>query len=357
MTTAGRASFIPSPSLRVLGTLTGAYRYLFAGSRVAPLLSRPDPVRRTGFERRCAVTELQPVAADVVHVTLAAADGEELARWQPGAHIDVTLASGRQRQYSLCGDPHDRHTYRIAVRRIDDGGGGSREIHETLAVGDEITVRGPRNALRLVSAPSYLFVAGGIGITPILPMVKTCHRRGVPWRLLYLGRSRTTMPFLDDLAGLDTGTVEVHADDEHGTASLESVLASADAGAAAYLCGPPGLMDSARRGLGEINPSASVHMERFAPPPVIDGRPFEARLERSGTSVDVADDESALAAIRREVPGVPYSCRQGFCGTCRTRVLAGSVDHRDRILSDDERADTMLICVSRAAHDRLVLDL
>lgn len=357
MTTGNASAFTPSPALRMLDKLTGAYRYVFAGSRVAPLLSRPDPVRHTGFDRVCVVRSVEPVAAGVAGVTLAAANGEELPRWIPGAHIDVTLPSGRTRQYSLCGDPGERDTYRIAVRRIEDGDGGSREIHDAVRAGDEVTIRGPRNALRLVRAPSYLFVAGGIGITPILPMVRTCHRWGLPWRLLYVGRSRASMPFLEELAALDSGVTEVHADDEHGTVAIEPMVAATDPGAAVYLCGPPPLMDGARRTVRASDPTASVHTERFSPPVITDGHPFSVRLERSRTTVEVAADESALAAIRRVTPGVAYSCRQGFCGTCRTRVLAGNVEHRDRLLQPGERADTMLTCVSRSTGERLVLDL
>lgn len=356
MSTERAPAFTPSLTLRAIDKLTDAYRYVFADSRVAPLLSPPDPLRRTGFERRGVVRAVEPVAAGVVRLTLAAEDGEQLPRWVPGAHIDVTLPSGRIRQYSLCGDPSERDTYRIAVRRIA-GGSGSGEIHDDVRAGDEITIRGPRNALRLVRAPSYLFVAGGIGITPILPMVRACHREQVPWRLLYVGRSRASMPFLDELAGFDSGAVEIHADDEHGTVDPGPVLATAAPGAAVYLCGPPPLMDSARRTIREADPTASVHTERFSPPTVTDGRPFEVRLERTGTTVDVAADEPVLTAIRREVPEVAFSCRQGFCGTCRTRVLAGNVEHRDRTLQPAERDDTMLICVSRSAGGRLVLDL
>lgn len=335
-----------TPGMRLAAVASGAYRRMFAASRVAPLLSRPSPVRRTGYDLDVVVRCVHAEAEDVVSLTLASADGEPLPTWQPGAHVDVFLPSGRQRAYSLCGDPADRFTYRIAVRRL---GAGSQEIH-ALRDGDILRIRGPRNAFPLVgNAPSYLFVACGIGITPILPMTRACRR---PWRLVYFGRSRATMPFLAEL----DGEVDVRPDDEYGKPDLTGILPLTAPGAAVYLCGPPQLMAPAPRILRAVNPSASLHTERFSPPVVEGGRPFEIHLRRSGVSVTVGARESALAAIGRAVPDVTYSCRQGFCGTCKVRVLAGEVDHRDRLLTPAERGTEMLVCVSRAVGP-LVLDL
>ncbi|UJW29548.1 PDR/VanB family oxidoreductase [Saccharothrix sp. AJ9571] len=348
-------AYAPTGAMRLAALASAAYRHVFAAGPVAPLLSRPKPVRRTGFDLDLRIGQIRPEAGDVVSLTLES-DGEPLPHWVPGAHLDIFLPSGRQRQYSLCGDPADRHAYRIAVRRLGDGLGGSREVHE-LRAGTRITARGPRNAFTLVGAPSYLFVAGGIGITPILPMVRACHERGVPWRLVYLGRSRASMPFLGELAGYDSGVLDIRPDDEAGPPDITGILPLAAPGAAIYLCGPPPLMVTARGLVREINPTASLHTERFSPLPVVDGTPFEIRLYRSGVTVPVAADESALTAIRRAVPGVAYSCRQGFCGTCTTPVLAGTVEHRDRVLPDGEREKSMLICVSRSAGGPLLLDL
>lgn len=354
---AADTGFEPSRTLRALGAFAAAYRHVFADSRAAPLLSTPNPVRRTGFELELVVREMTTEADGVLALRLAAPDGAELPRWVPGAHLDVFLPSGRQRQYSLCGDPAERCTYRIAVRRLADGFGGSTEIHDELEAGSRVTVRGPRNAFRLIEAESYLFVAGGIGITPILPMVRRCAERGLQWRLVYLGRSRASMPFLDELALLRGGTVDLRPDDEYGPPDMTGILPLAAQGAAVYLCGPDPLMSTARPIMNKINPSGSLHTERFSARPVVDGQPFEVRLRRSGTTVAVDAEETALAAIRREVPGVAYSCRQGFCGTCKTRVLAGEVEHRDRLLTDEERQEAMLICVSRAAGGTVELDL
>ncbi|WP_243793764.1 PDR/VanB family oxidoreductase [Saccharopolyspora gloriosae] len=349
--------FRPGPVLRAIGGFSAAYRRVFADSGAAPLLSRPNPVRRSGFDLELVVNEVRREAADVVSVTLSEPAGGRLPSWVPGAHVDVFLPSGKQRQYSLCGDPADRYRYRIAVRRLADGLGGSREIHDELATGDRITIRGPRNAFRLIEAESYLFVAGGIGITPILPMVRECHRRGVPWKIVYLGRSRGALPFLAELARYDSGVVEVRPDDECGLPDIAAILPEAAPGAAVYVCGPAPLMTTAHGLMREINPTGSLHTERFSALPVRGGTPFEVHLERTGTTVSVPSGESALAAIRRELPGVAYSCQQGFCGTCKVRVLDGEVEHRDRLLLDGERAESMLICVSRSAGERLTIDL
>ncbi|MGW4632041.1 PDR/VanB family oxidoreductase [Nocardia sp. NPDC004415] len=333
-------------SVRALGVAVDAYKKVFT----RPSLSPPHPVRRTGFDIDAVVESVRVEAEDVVSVRLRRAGGGPLPAWRPGSHLDVFLPSGRQRQYSLCGDPDDRYRYRIAVRRITDGDGGSVEMH-TLRAGDPLRLRGPRNAFTFVgSAPSYLFVAAGIGITPILPMARAAGSRG---HLVYLGRSRQSMPFLGEVpAGTD-----IRPDDETGTPDIPALLATAAPGAAVYVCGPPPVLELAQRTLFTTNPAASLHTELFSARPVSDGRAFDITLARSGDTVRVSGTETALDAIRRVRPDVVYSCRQGFCGTCRTRVLDGAVDHRDRLLLPTERADHLLTCVSRAAGDALTLDL
>nr|WP_281919576.1 PDR/VanB family oxidoreductase [Nocardia sputorum] len=325
------------------------YRKVFVTGRAASLLSRPNVVRRTGFDLDTTITAIDREAADVVSLTLRAAGGGPLPTWRPGAHVDVFLPSGRQRQYSLCGDPSNRFRYRIAVRLIPEGGGGSREIHQSLRIGDRLRIRGPRNAFTFVDAPSYLFLAGGIGITPILPMVKAAGTRG---RLVYVGRSRETMPFLADLPDAD-----VRPDDEFGPPDVAALLARAEPGAAVYVCGPPPMLEAAQQCLFALNPTASLHTERFSALPVVDGAEFDLTLARAGTTIRVAADETALTAIHRELPDVAYSCRQGFCGTCKVAVVSGAVDHRDRVLTAAERENQMLVCVSRAASEHLVVDL
>lgn len=348
--------------VRAIARSFDLYERVFAAGRAGRALSRARPVRRTGYELSLVLAVREQVAADVVALTLADPAGAPLPSWHPGAHLDIVLPSGRLRQYSLCGAPADRFRYRIAVRRIADGTGGSAEIHDALPEGTTVRVRGPRNAFRLVDAPSYLFVAGGIGITPILPMVRTVAAAGRPWRLVYLGRSAATMPFLDELEGCEGGDVLIHRDDGDGFADVAAILGELAALPPApdlYVCGPPPLMDTARQLMRALDPMAPVFSERFSALPVVGGEPFTIELARSGTTVDVAADETALTAIRRVLPDVRHSCRQGFCRTCRCGVLAGEVEHRDRrVLAAAERDDSMLICVSRArAGERLVLDL
>ncbi|WP_433680308.1 PDR/VanB family oxidoreductase [Nocardia sp. CA-119907] len=349
--------FTPPASLRVLGAMMDAYLRVFVAGSAASVLSRSNPVRRTGFELDLVVEQVRIEAEDVVSLTFEASDGGPLPAWKPGSHLDVLLPSGRQRQYSLCGNPSDRFRYRIAVRRIADGGGGSREVHDALRPGDAVRVRGPRNAFTFIDAPSYFFVAGGIGITPILPMVKAADAAGARWKMVYLGRSRATMPFLDELARLRGGELDIRPDSEFGIPDVAELITRAQAGAAVYVCGPPPVLAAAQRTMFTVNPTGSLHTERFSALPVVDGKEFDVELARTGATVRVGAEETALAAIRRELPGAVYSCQQGFCGTCKVAVLAGAVDHRDRTLTEGERDTHMLSCVSRAAGDRLVLDL
>ncbi|MBW5481023.1 2Fe-2S iron-sulfur cluster binding domain-containing protein [Streptomyces bambusae] len=300
--------------------------------------------------RALIVSRTEP-ADGVVQLTLEAGD---LPAWTPGAHIDVVLPSGLTRQYSLCGDPARAGVYTIAVRLVDDGRGGSREVHEHLVEGAEVRIRPPRNRFELRPAPSYAFVAGGIGITPILPMLRAATTAGADWTLLYGGRSRASMPFLPELSAYGD-RVTLVPEDEAGLPDLAAALSGVRPGTLVYCCGPEPLMAA----VAEAAPDpAAVRLERFiATAPASAARPFTVTLERTGTTLTVPADTTTLAAVRAALPDTPYSCEQGFCGTCRHRVLAGEVDHRDTLLTDDERADSMLLCVSRAKEDHLVLDL
>jgi ferredoxin-NADP reductase len=300
---------------------------------------------------------------DVVMLTFAGADRAPLPPWRPGAHLDIHLPSGRVRQYSLCGDPASTDSYRIAVRRIPDGGGGSAEVHEVLGIGSRVTTNGPRNAFPF-TVPGYgsptrrlRFVAAGIGITPILPMMRHVDRLGVDWSMIYSGRSRDSLPFLDEVAEFGDH-VEIRTDDVHGVPTAAQLLGDCPDGTAVYACGPAPMLTAIRAGLAGRD-NVELHFERFAAPPVIDGEEFSVRVASTGATVQVGAEETLLSALQRADVWPPYSCRQGFCGTCRTRVLDGHVDHRDTLLTEPERADgMMLICISRAAGgQRLTLDL
>lgn len=228
----------------------------------------PQPLRRNGFE--VVVDQIEAEAEGVVGLWLRDPDGGSLPAWTPGAHVELCLPSGLLRHYSLTNDPAEREHYRIAVRYIKNGAGGSREIHERLRVGDRLSIRGPRNAFPLLAATRYLFVAGGIGITPILPMVGAVERAGIPWRLMYFGRSRSRMPFLCELARLTGGDVVVRPDDEYGMPDPRMIFAQTPTGAAVYVCGPPVLAEAGRELLALHDPTATVHTERFAPVPMRD---------------------------------------------------------------------------------------
>ena len=334
---------------------------------VARRVSLPAATDRTRVLR---VVERQTVAhhENVVALTFAAEDGKPLPRWHPGAHVDLQLPSGRLRQYSLCGDPERTDTYRIAVRRIPAGGGGSVEVHDVLDVGAKAATHGPRNAFPL-TVPGYgsptrqfRFIAGGIGITPILPMLTLAQRLGVGWSMVYAGRTLDSLPFLDEIAQLGSpDRVRIRTDDVDGLPTARDLLGDCPDGTAVYACGPAPMLTSIRSELAGRD-TVELHFERFAAPPVVNGREFHVTVGSTGQQVRVAADETLLAALKRSGVDAPYSCQQGFCGTCRTRVLdvaGGAVDHRDTLLTAPEHDNQMmLICVSRAAEgSRLTLDL
>ena len=330
---------------------------------LAAATRRPVPPPELDRRRILRVTDRQVVAHDenVVALTLSAVDGKPLPRWHPGAHLDVHLPSGLVRQYSLCGDPRSDSAYRVAVRRIPDGGGGSIEMHG-LRPGATLATHGPRNAFPL-TVPGFgsptqrlRFIAGGIGITPILPMLDLAHRLGIDWSMVYAGRSRDSLPFVDEVAAFGD-RVQIRTDDVDGLPAADALLGECAGGTAVYACGPAPMLTAIRARLVGRD-DVELHFERFAAPPVVDGDEFAVRVASTGEIVRVGADETLLSALNRADVPAPYSCQQGFCGTCRTRVLAGVVDHRDTLLTDPERADHMLVCVSRAASgSELTLDL
>ena len=319
------------------------------------VLSR-DPSPAEPMQRTIAavVTDRTMLTPDSAALTLADPDGGLLPSWTPGAHIDVRLPSGRRRQYSLSGPPGRRTDYRIVVRRLDDGGGGSVEMHETFGVGDALLFEGPRNAFQLGRGErDALFVIGGIGVTPMLPMIREARQRGINWRAFYAGRSREYMPLLGEVLAVAPERVTVWADDERGRfPETAELLAGAGPDTAVYVCGPAEMLEAVRIERDKCA-GAPLHYERFSPPPVVGGVPFELELARSGRVLSIPADRSALDVLLDLDPTTPCSCRQGFCGTCRVTVRAGEVDHRGRIA---EAADEMLVCVSRAGGPRVVID-
>lgn len=304
-------------------------------------------------------------ADGVLSLTLQRPDGGELPAWEPGAHIDLVLPSGLIRQYSLCGSVEDRHHYRVGVLNDPASRGGSREIHESALIGRELTVRGPRNHFHLTDDRAFLFIAGGIGITPMIPMIAEVERRGVPWKLVYGGRSRKTMAFLDELSGRHGGTVEIVTEDEQGYPDLDGILSELAGGTAVFTCGPPAMLAAVEERCQKYLPAGALHLERFTAPAadpnaeIAENDTFEVELKKKGVRLTVPPDKTLLRCIRDVLPSMLYSCEEGYCGTCEVRVLEGIPDHRDTILSDEERASnkTMMVCVSRSKSPLLVLDL
>jgi cytochrome P450/ferredoxin-NADP reductase len=311
--------------------------------------------------RPMAVESAREVAERVMEIVLRASDGKELPAWEPGAHIELLLPSGLTRQYSLCGDPHDRSRYVLAVLEEVDGRGGSAELHRVVRSGAAVAVRPPRNNFPFKAAPRYLFVAGGIGVTPILPMVEEAQRRGATWTLVYGGRSRSTMAYLDRVAAYGGGTVELWPEDERGRPDLPGLLAAQDEETLVYACGPTGLLDAVQAAHAQVHGLQPLRIERFAAagPVDITGGAFEVVLAKTGKTLVVEEAASILETVRAVLPRLAFNCEEGYCGECETGVLEGVPDHRDDFLDEDEQAagETMMICVSRCKGSRLVLDL
>ena len=332
--------------------------------RVRPRAHRaaaPTPRRPLALERDLVVRRAEPAADNVVALTLADPAGATLPPWKPGAHIDLILGEGLVRQYSLCGDPGDVDTYRLGILRTPASRGGSELVHDRLRDGATVRVRGPRNHFTLVSSPRYLFIAGGIGITPILPMIAEAEAAGADWWLVYAGRGRTTMAFTEQLARYGDRVTLVPGN-EAGRLDLDALLGRPRPDTLVYCCGPEGLLNAVEQRCASW-PDGTLRTERFAARPrvtrVEDERAFELTLVRSGLSLTVPPDRSVFDVVRDSGVGVVGSCFEGICGTCEQVVVDGDVDHRDSVLSASEQAanETMMICVSRCRSARLVLDL
>lgn len=280
------------------------------------------------------------VADGVVALTL---NGASLPKWTPGAHIDFEPREGLVRQYSLCGSPDDS-SWRVAILREPDGRGGSAYVHDSLSVGDRVRVSEPRNTFPLVSASRYLFIAGGIGITPLLPMIAAAAAQGADWQLRYGGRTSESMAFLPELAAYG----------DRVCARPDLIDLSDMDDSEVYCCGPEPLLAAVEARCD----STRLHVERFTPRPV-SGDAFEVELAQSGLTLSVPADRSILSTLLDAGVQVLSSCQEGTCGTCETEVLAGTPEHHDSLLTEEERAagETMMICVSRSAGGRLVLDL
>ncbi|MEP9392189.1 PDR/VanB family oxidoreductase [Gordonia sp. VNK1] len=308
------------------------------------------------------IDELRTECDGIVCVELVAADGTDLPAWDPGAHIEVHLGNGLSRQYSICSDPADPGHYTIAVLLDPHSRGGSRYIHDTFAKGDHLSTSLPRNNFPFTDAPQYLFVAGVIGITPLIPMMVTAQRRHRPYRLVYAGRDRSRMAFSGLLS--HDPSVQLLVSGEGSRLDVAGLLDDdTHAAAEIFACGPPRLLDELTDHCRRADRQRHLHIERFVGTAVdLDAdkeRAFEVELARSGAVVTVGADQSILDALLAQGIKAPNSCAEGVCGSCETTIVEGTVDHRDQILDDDEKEENevMMICCSRATSDRLVLDL
>lgn len=310
------------------------------------------------------VSSRAAIAQDVVLLTLERIDGGSLPGWQPGAHVEVRLPSGLLRQYSLCGDPSDEHSYSVAVLRDSGGRGGSMEIHADVRTGTELNVRPPRNHFPLVDAEETVLIAGGIGITPLKAMAEELERRGARWRLVYGGRQRDSMAFAADLVALGGNRVSLVPEDTRGLIDVVEEIATIGEATHIYCCGPSGLLDAVTRACSAEGLEDRLHVERFE---VAEGNlvdtgedtTFEVELRASGATLTVPADQSLLEVVRTIRPDIEFSCREGYCGSCETRVVEGEPEHRGTLMSAEEHDEegTMLICVGRSRSPRLVLDL
>lgn len=319
-----------------------------------PTSSATDPIP-------VVVADIVTEAAGVAAFRLEPRDGGELPEWTPGAHVDVVLTPDLVRQYSLCGDPADRTGYRIAVLREEHSRGGSAFLHESVRVGDELTISVPRNNFPLTDAPRYVLIAGGIGITPLLPMLGKLVADGADWRLYYGGRERARMAFADTLLATHGERVTVHPEQDCGLLPLDDILGGLAERTAVYCCGPEGLLLAVEKAGAERE--IAVHVERFRPreqetSPGADIA-FDVVVKGSGQTIPVGADQTIMEALEDAGFDTPFSCREGTCATCETRYVDGEVDHRDSVLSDEDRetGDSLMICVSRSRSPRLVLDI
>jgi phthalate 4,5-dioxygenase reductase subunit len=307
------------------------------------------------------VSRAEKAAADIHLFELCHPAAAELPGFTAGSHLTVRSPNGSLRKYSLCNDPAERHRYVIAVKRDPAGRGGSVDLVDNIHAGDTVEVSAPHNAFELAGkAPSFILVAGGIGITPILAMARQLNGEGRRYKLYYLTRSPQSTAFLDELQGADfKGKVVIHHDggDPANAFDLWPVLEKSSS-AHVYCCGPRPLLEAVRDMTGHWPPT-SIHFESFIDAGAAaqaEDRPFTVVLAKSGARVEVAPGMSILEAMRDKGHEAPSSCESGTCGTCRTRLVSGEVDHRDLVLMQDEKADQIMICVSRALSPEIVID-
>jgi ferredoxin-NADP reductase len=320
--------------------------------REAVVLDNPDEDTRE--KRRMVVQQVSRLGDDLVGIRLIPVGGGRTAWWDAGSHITLHLPNGLERQYSLCGDPTDRTGYEIAVLNTHGKGGGSSWIHENVKIGAVITVSGPRNHFPLVPSKHYLFIAGGIGVTPIRAMIESMPARR-DWHLLYLGKNRQGMAFAEELETQFGERITVHESERSGRLDLAALLESTNADV--FCCGPESLMAEVEARI----PKGRAHVERFSPVErAQEGgpRPVVVRLASTGNTIDVAANVSIADALIKAGINVEKSCGRGVCGTCELRVIDGTPAHLDSVTSDDVKNQLGVFypCVSRAETNEITVD-
>jgi phthalate 4,5-dioxygenase reductase subunit len=326
-------------------------------------MQRAESGEREGDEsmRELRVERAEKIADDIHLFELRDAAGAELPEFTSGAHVTLRAPSGEERKYSLSNDPIERDRYVIAVKKEPAGRGGSRSMCEDLKAGDMILVSDPKNDFELVPSPAgYTLIAGGIGITPLLSMARHLLTQGGPaFKLYYLTRSPQTTAFLDELKSPEfAGKVVIHHDGGYINNAYDLWPVLEKPKGHVYCCGPRGLMDSVRDMTGHWSGSA-VHFEAFADgsTPRPEDVPFTVKVEKTGETIAVPVGVSILDALRKSGHPVPSSCESGSCGSCRTRLVSGDVDHRDFVLTQGEHATDIMVCVSRGRGGEIVIDI
>ena len=297
------------------------------------------------------------VADRVIELEFQATNESTLPVWSAGAHIDLKLANGLSRQYSLMRGLLASNNWRIAVLVEEQGRGGSVFIRDHYVVGSRLTAVGPRNHFSLVRAKEYVFIAGGIGVTPLVEMIAEAQDKNIKWQLAYLGSRRESMAYQEVLVDMYPQQVSTFISSENTRLNLDDFAITVPSEAEVYCCGPEALMLEVERIFSD-----RAHVERFHPREQHDltpNRPFIVYCSQSDLELEVDADESILMTADFAGIEIPGDCMEGTCGSCETRVLEGEVDHRDSVLSQEARntGDTMMICVSRARGKRLVIEL
>jgi cytochrome P450/NAD(P)H-flavin reductase/ferredoxin len=363
-------TYVPNTSFRGPEHLWVEWDPTLNPERVQPAILQQQATVRMGepsrhaISRTVVVDEVRQVATDILHLRLKSPDGSAMPRWTPGSHIDVECGTpDLSRQYSLCGDPADSSVLEIAVLKDPDSRGGSRWLHENLQRGDKLKIRGPRNHFRFdESTKKAIFIAGGIGITPVATMARRAKELGIDYELHYSGRSRDTMALLDELSQLHGARLQVYAKDEGQRNDFGQLLGQPQEGTQVYACGPVRMLE-ALEACCEKWPEDALRVEHFqSTRSTLDPEKehaFEVELKDSGLLVKVPANQTLLTALRSANIDIQSDCGEGLCGSCEVKVLSGKVDHRDVVLTRSEREanNKMMACCSRAAGMKLILEL